>query len=192
MKYELPKLSYPYDGLEPYFDAQTMEIHHSKHHQAYTDKMNGILEKYPDLSESPEELMKKLDSLSMEEADRQAFKNNGGGYINHNLFWKSIDPNNQADESLVEEIKSTFGSIEAFKEKFNQAATSQFGSGWAWLVKNKEGQLEVYSTSNQDSPLLKGHEPIFCLDVWEHAYYLKYQNKRPEYITNWWKVLKLI
>ena len=173
-------------------DAKTMEIHHSKHHQAYTDKMNGILEKYPDLTETPEVLMGKLNSLNMEEADKKAFINHGGGYLNHNLFWQVMDPHNQKDEKLVEEINSAFGSIDAFKERFNQAAAGQFGSGWAWLVRNRDGQLEVYSTANQDSPLLQGHAPIICLDVWEHAYYLKYQNKRPEYIANWWKVIKLV
>ena len=192
MRYELPKLSYSYNALEPYLDAKTMEIHHSKHHQAYTDKMNGILEKYPDLTQSPEEMMSKLNSLAMAEADKKAFKNNGGGYINHNMFWQSINPNNTADEKLVEEIKSVFGSIDEFKEKFNQAAVNQFGSGWAWLVRNSDGKLKVYSTANQDSPLTQGDAPIFCLDVWEHAYYLKYQNKRPEYIEQWWNVLKLI
>ena len=192
MTYELPKLNYAYDALEPYLDAKTMEIHHSKHHQAYTDKMNGILEKYPDLTETPEVLMGKLNSLNMEEADKKAFINHGGGYLNHKLFWQVMDPHNQKDEKLVEEINSAFGSIDAFKERFNQAAAGQFGSGWAWLVRNRDGQLEVYSTANQDSPLLQGHAPIICLDVWEHAYYLKYQNKRPEYIANWWKVIKLV
>ena|SRR3989344_4574555 len=191
MKYELPELNYPYDALEPYLDAKTMEIHHGKHHQAYTDKMNAILEKYPDLTEAPEVLMGKLDSLDMAEADKQAFVNHGGGYINHNLFWKAMDPSNRKDEKLVEEINSAFGSMESFKEQFNQAATAQFGSGWAWLARNN-GKLEVYSAPNQESPLLKGQTPVLCLDVWEHAYYLKYQNRRAEYIENWWKVVKLV
>jgi len=191
MKYGLPKLNYPYDALEPCLDAKTMEIHHGKHHQAYADKMNAILEKYPDLTEAPEVLMGKLDSLAMAEADKKTFVNHGGGYINHNLFWKVMDPSNPKDEKLVEEINSAFGSLESFKEKFNQAATAQFGSGWAWLVRNN-GKLEVYSTPNQESPLLKGHLPVLCLDVWEHAYYLKYQNRRAEYIENWWKVIKSV
>ncbi|MDP2586381.1 MAG: superoxide dismutase [Candidatus Komeilibacteria bacterium] len=192
MKYELPKLNYGYDALEPYIDAKTMEIHHTKHHQAYTDKMNGVLEKYPELTQSPEELMAMFDSLKMDEADKKVFKNHGGGYINHKLFWQNMDPANQKDQQLVDDLAAAFGSLETFKEKFTAAAVGQFGSGWAWLVRNKEGELEVYGTSNQDSPLLKGHAPILCLDVWEHAYYLKYQNKRPEYIENWWKVVKMI
>jgi len=189
MKYELPALDYVYNALEPYIDAATMEIHHTKHHQAYTDKMNAVLEKYPSLTEEPEMLMKKLDSLGMEEADKKAFKNNGGGYINHKFFWQVMNPANQKDETLVKEIEATFGSMEEFKNKFNEAAKTQFGSGWAWLVRNQAGKLEVYNTSNQDSPLLKGDEPILCLDVWEHAYYLKYQNKRPDYVEAWWNVI---
>ncbi|MFA6304471.1 MAG: superoxide dismutase [Patescibacteria group bacterium] len=192
MKYELPKLNYAYNALEPYIDAVTMEIHYTKHHQAYCDKMNGVLEKYPNLTESPEELMKQLDSLEMDETDKKVFKNNGGGYINHALFWQIMDPANTKDEKLVEEIITTFGSVEAFKEKFNATAMGQFGSGWAWLVRNTDGQLEVYATSNQDSPLSKGHAPILCLDVWEHAYYLKYQNRRAEYVEKWWQVVKMI
>lgn len=192
MKYELPKLNYAYDALEPYLDARTMEIHFTKHHQAYTDKMNGVLEKYPDLTQSPEELMAMFDLLKMDESDKKVFKNHGGGYINHKLFWQIMDPANVKDEKLVDDLAAAFGSVEAFKEKFNAAAVGQFGSGWAWLVRNGEGKLEVYSTPNQDSPLMKGHTPILCLDVWEHAYYLKYQNKRPEYIANWWQVVKML
>ncbi|MCX6784760.1 MAG: superoxide dismutase [Candidatus Komeilibacteria bacterium] len=192
MKWELPQLGYGYDALEPYFDAKTMEIHHSKHHQTYIDKMNAILEKYPDLTETPVELMKKLDSLVMEDADKKAFKNHGGGYINHALFWQMLNPAGERDEKLVAEIIKIFGSMDLFKEKFSQTALGHFGSGWAWLARNEKNELEVYSTSNQDSPLLKNHQPILCLDVWEHAYYLKYQNRRAEFIEAWWQVLKLI
>lgn len=192
MKWELPQLGYNYDALEPFFDAQTMEIHHTKHHQTYTDKMNAILEKYPELVETPVELMKKLDSLPMEDADKKAFKNHGGGYINHALFWQNLNPTNQPDEKLVAEIIKTFNSIDLFKEKFTQTALGHFGSGWVWLVRNEKGELEIYSTPNQDSPLLKNHQPILALDVWEHAYYLKYQNRRAEFIASWWQVLKLV
>ena len=192
MKYELPKLNYPYNALEPYIDAQTMEIHHLKHHQAYTDKMNAVLEKYPDLTAEPETLMSQLGSLGMSETDQSIFKNHGGGYINHKLFWELLDPASQKDEQLSAEIKATFSSIAEFKEKFTQAALNQFGSGWAWLVRNSAKKLEIYSTPNQDSPWLKGHQPLICLDVWEHAYYLKYQNKRAEYAANWWPLLKII
>ncbi|HLD27495.1 MAG TPA: superoxide dismutase [Patescibacteria group bacterium] len=192
MKYELPQLPYGYDALEPYFDAATMEIHHAKHHQTYTDKMNAVLEKYPDLTEEPEVLMSKLDSLNMSAEDKKAFINHGGGYINHKLFWYVLNPANQTDETLVKEIEETFGSLKDFKAKFSEAAKSCFGSGWAWLARNSEGGLEIYATANQDSPLAKGHQPVICLDVWEHAYYLKYQNRRPEYVENFWQVLKMI
>jgi len=192
MTYNLPKLNYSYDALEPYIDKATMEIHHSKHHQVYTDKMNMVLEKYSQLKGEPEELMSKLDSLDMSKIDKQTFQNHGGGYINHKFFWQVLDPANKRDEGLVKEIENTFGSLDSFKEKFSDAAKTQFGSGWAWLVRNSQNKLEVYSTSNQDSPLLQNHTPIICLDVWEHAYYLKYQNKRPEYVDNFWQVLKLL
>jgi len=192
MKYELPKLKYAYDALEPYLDAQTMTIHHTKHHQAYTDKMNAVLEKYPDLTEAPEVLMAKLASLDMAEADRKIFRNHGGGYINHNFFWQVLDPANQPSAALVKEINEAFGSLAKFKEDFTQAANGHFGSGWVWLAKTPVGGLKIYSTPNQDSPLLQGDQPIICLDLWEHAYYLKYQNRRPEFIDNWWQVLKMI
>lgn len=192
MTYQLPKLGYDYNALEPYIDAQTMEIHYSKHHQGYTDKMNAVLEKYPELTEEPAELMKKMDSLPLSEADKTAFRNNGGGYINHALFWQNLDPGNQKDEKLSKEIEETFGSLDDFKAKFSEAAKTQFGSGWAFLVRNSEGKLEVYSTPNQDSPLLNGHQPILALDVWEHAYYLKYQNRRPDYVEAYLKIVKLI
>jgi len=193
MSFELPKLNYAYDALEPYIDAQTMEIHHTKHHQGYTDKFNAVLEKYPELAEkSVEEILSQIDNLPVDEADRVAIRNNGGGYANHKLFWEIMDPSKEKNESLVERVTETFGSVEAMKELFNEAATKQFGSGWAWLVSNIEGNLEIYSTPNQDSPLMQGHTPIIGLDVWEHAYYLKYQNKRPDYINAWWNVVKIV
>ena len=193
MKYELPKLPYDYNALEPYIDATTMEIHYTKHHQAYVDKLNAVLEKYPDLVDQPlENLMKNYEALEMDEKDKLTFLNNGGGHLNHTLFWSIMGPKKEIDEKLVEEIKTTFGSVEDFKKKFAEAATMRFGSGWAWLVRNGEGKLQVYSTPNQDSPLIEDHKPIIGLDVWEHAYYLKYMNKRPDYIEAWWSVLKLI
>lgn len=191
--YTLPKLPYSYDALEPYIDKATMEIHHTKHHQAYIDKLNTVLEKYPDIINKPlADLLRELISLPIDEADKTAIRNNGGGHANHSLFWDIMSPTKSVDEKLTKEIVDTFGSLEEFKEKFTQSATTRFGSGWAWLVRNSAGKLEVYSTANQDSPYMQGHTPIIGLDVWEHAYYLKYQNRRPEYISNWWQVLKLL
>lgn len=193
MRAELPQLGYAYNALEPFIDAMTMEVHHSKHHQAYTDKTNAVLEKYPDLNAgSVEDLIRDIDKLDISGEDRVSLRNNGGGYINHALFWKVIDPTNQRDEKLVQEISDIFGSVDVFKEAFTKAALGQFGSGWAWLVRDGNGKLEVYSTLNQDSPLSNGHTPIIALDVWEHAYYLRYQNRRPEYVENFWKLLKMI
>lgn len=191
--YTLPKLSYGYDALEPYIDKVTMEIHHTKHHQAYIDKLNTALEKYPNLINKPlSDLLRELTSLPIDEADKIAIRNNGGGHANHSLFWEIMSPTKSIDEKLKTEIIETFGSVDEFKEKFTQSAITRFGSGWAWLVRNESGKLEIYSTANQDSPYLQGHTPIIGLDVWEHAYYLKYQNRRPEYISNWWQVLKLL
>ena len=193
MKYTLPPLPYAYDALEPYIDAKTMEIHYTKHHQAYTDKLNAVLDKHPELAERPiEELLKNIDQLALPEADRTALRNNGGGYVNHDFFWKIMDPNLQKDTNLETDIMAEFGTLDDFKKKFSDAAASRFGSGWAWLVRNSQGKLEIYSTANQDSPLMAGHTPVLGLDVWEHAYYLKYQNRRPEYIDAWWNILKLI
>jgi len=193
MKHELPQLQYSYDALEPFIDAQTMEIHHSKHQHGYTDKFNTALEKYPELQEkNAEDLLKEINSLKIDEADKKAIVNNGGGYINHSLFWTVLGPTKQVDENLVKEIEETFDSLESFKELFTKEASTKFGSGWTWLVRDENGKLKVYSTSNQDSPLSLGHTPILTLDVWEHAYYLKYQNRRPEYIASWWNVLKLL
>ncbi len=193
MKYILPQLPYEYNALEPYIDAKTMEIHHGKHHQFYIDKLNAVLEKYPVLADKKlEELIKDLPSLEMEEGDRTALKNHGGGHLNHSFFWTMMSPEKLVDEMLLEEIKKTFGSAEEFKKVFSEAAKTHFGSGWTWLVRNENNNLKVYSLPNQDSPLALGHTPVFVLDLWEHAYYLKYQNRRAEYVENWWNVLKLL
>src|SRR3989344_3600779 len=193
MKYSIPKLPYAYEALEPYIDAKTMEIHHSKHHQAYVDKLNMVLEKYQKLADEPiESLLAKLPALDMEEKDKNVLKNNGGGHINHSLFWEIMSPKKSINSKLIEEIVGAFSSLEAFKKIFSDLALTRFGSGWAWLARNSEGKLEIYSTPNQNSPYLNGHIPIFCIDVWEHAYYLKYQNRRAEYIENWWNVLKFL
>ncbi|MBX4205373.1 MAG: superoxide dismutase [Candidatus Doudnabacteria bacterium] len=195
MNHELPKLPYAYDALEPYIDATTMEIHHTKHHQAYIDKLNAALEKYPDLQGRPvEELLLNFDSLKVDDADRTAIRNHGGGHSNHSLFWKYIDPANQKDELLIKEINSVFGSLEEFKKQFSESATKLFGSGWTWLVRDtKDSKLVIKNFPMQDSPIMNNaYQVIFGLDVWEHAYYLKYQNKRADYITAWWNVLKLI
>jgi len=189
----LPPLAYAYDALEPYIDAKTMELHHTKHHQTYIDKLNAVLEKYPEIADEPvEELLAELDTLQVEEGDRVAIRNHGGGHANHLLFWEIMGPNKVIDQKLVNDINAKFGSTEEFKKQFTDLATKLFGSGWVWLARNRGDGLELYTTSNQDSPWLKGHTPLIGLDVWEHACYLKYQNRRAEYIENWWKVLKLI
>ncbi|MBU2542505.1 superoxide dismutase [Patescibacteria group bacterium] len=191
--HELIKLHYAFDALEPYLDKETMEIHYTKHHQAYCDNFNKILENYPELQEkTAEDILRELGSLTIPEADKKKIQNHGGGFVNHNIFWCSMSPKKSTNEDLLSEIKETFGSLEAFKEKFASVAKTQFGSGWAWLVRNGEGKLEVYSLPNQDSPYTLGHEPIFNLDVWEHAYYLKYQNKRADFVDAFWNILSLI
>jgi len=193
MKFELPQLDYSYDALEPFIDAKTMEIHHSKHHQTYLEKFNAVLEKYPDLNyNSAEDILKNLETLPVAEADRVVIKNMGGGFVNHSLFWKIMAPKKEIDAGLIKDIEKDFGSMIDFKALFTKLATAHFGSGWTWLVRDAEGKLAVYSLQNQDSPLSIGHEPVFVIDLWEHAYYLKYQNRRAEYIENWWNVLKLI
>jgi Fe-Mn family superoxide dismutase len=189
----LPPLDYAYDALEPIIDAKTMEIHHSKHHQAYVDKLNGVLEKYSELAQKDiETLLRELPTLAILDADKTAIQNHGGGHANHSLFWNVMNPANIKDETLCAEIVDTFGSVDEMKKQFNANAVARFGSGWSWLVRNTDGKLELYSTLNQDSPLLKGHTPIITLDIWEHAYYLQYQNRRAEYVENWWKVIKII
>jgi Fe-Mn family superoxide dismutase len=194
MKHELPKLSYSYDALEPYIDAKTMELHHTKHHQTYVDKLNAALEKYPELVGKPvEELLTNLQTLKVEDADRLAIRNHGGGHLNHSLFWKFLDPANKKDELLSKEINSTFGSIDEFKKQFTDSATKLFGSGWTWLVRNGQtSKLEIKNLPMQDAPIMSGLDPRLGLDVWEHAYYLKYQNRRAEYIEAFWKIIKLI
>ena len=185
MAFNLPDLPYAKDALEPTIDATTMEIHHDKHHQGYTTKLNSAVEGTEMESMSIEEILAQgVDKLST------AVRNNGGGYANHNLFWEIMGPNAGGSPSgeLGEAIERDFGSFDSFKEQFESAATGRFGSGWAWLVVNA-GKLEVMSTPNQDSPLMDGKTPILGLDVWEHAYYLKYQNKRPEYVSNFWNVV---
>ncbi|HXF44374.1 MAG TPA: superoxide dismutase [Candidatus Paceibacterota bacterium] len=189
MKHELPKLPYAYDALEPWIDARTMEIHHGKHHQGYVDKLNAALEKFPDLQEkSLEELFGNLDNVPPEV--RMAVRNQGGGHFNHSLFWKVMGPKTGGEPKgdLAGAIEKKFGNFATFKEQFSAAASGVFGSGWAWLVM-KNGELEIMTTPNQDNPLMQGMKPILGLDVWEHAYYLKYQNKRPDYITAWWNVV---
>ncbi|HAQ08773.1 MAG TPA: superoxide dismutase [Bacillus bacterium] len=189
MSFELPQLPYAYDALEPNIDKETMNIHHTKHHNTYVTNLNNALEGNEELlSKTVEEVISNLDAVP--EAARTAVRNNGGGHANHSLFWQVISPNGggQPTGELAEAINSKFGGFEGFKEEFAKAATTRFGSGWAWLVLNN-GELEVTSTPNQDSPLMEGKTPILGLDVWEHAYYLNYQNRRPEYIGAFWNVV---
>lgn len=187
--HQLPPLPYAYDALEPYIDTQTMQIHHTKHHQAYVDNLNKAIVDSPVASWSLEELIAKLHQVP--EAIRTAVRNHGGGHWNHSLFWQMMAPNAGGTPSgeLAQAIANAFGSFESFKEKFTAAALGRFGSGWAWLVVKPSGQLEVTSTANQDSPLTDGDRPILGVDVWEHAYYLKYQNRRNEYVQAWWNVV---
>jgi superoxide dismutase, Fe-Mn family len=193
MKYSLPKLPYQYSGLEPFIDAKTVEIHYTKHHQTYVDKLNAVLENYPELADQKLEVMlSNLKTLKMNENDKIAFKNSAGGHLNHSLYWSNMDRTKSIDNELNQRIIKTFGSLEIFKKLLGEAALNRFGSGWGWLVETPKKELLIYSTPNQDSPYLNGDTPIIGLDVWEHAYYLKYQNRRAEYIENWWKVLKLV
>lgn len=189
MAHTLPRLPYAHDALAPHIDAQTMEIHHGKHHQGYVNNLNAALEGHDDLAKlDVEELLRNIDQVP--EDIKQAVINNGGGHANHSLFWSIMAPNGGDPSSgeVGEAIKSAFGSLEAANEKFTTAATKRFGSGWAWLVIGDDG-LEIYSTANQDSPLMQGHTPILGIDVWEHAYYLNYQNRRPDYVEAWKKVV---
>jgi Fe-Mn family superoxide dismutase len=188
--FKLPELGYAFDALEPYIDAKTMEIHHGKHHAAYTNNLNAALEKHPDLhGREAEDLIRNL--LAVPEDIRTAVRNNGGGFINHNLFWDIMKPggSNKPVGALAKEIDGAFGSYDGFKEAVAKAATGRFGSGWAWLVLDSDGKLQVTSTPNQDNPISDGQHPILGLDVWEHAYYLKYQNRRPDYVAAWWNVV---
>ena len=189
MAYTLPPLSYPYNALEPHIDAKTMEIHHTKHHQAYINNVNNALKGKADLeSKSVEDLISNMNAIP--EDIRNVVRNNGGGHANHTFFWSTIGPKAEGVPSgkIAEAITHAFGSFDAFKEKFAQAATTRFGSGWAWLAL-KDGKLEVSSTPNQDSPIMEGKTPLLGIDVWEHAYYLNYQNRRPDYIAAFWNVV---
>ena len=190
MAYTLPPLPYPTNALEPHIDAKTMEIHHTKHHQAYINNANKALEPHPELAAlSVEELLRNISKVP--ESIRQTVINNAGGHANHSLFWQLMGPGKGGEPkgALADAIKSAFGDLAKFKEQFADAATKRFGSGWAWLVVDGGGKLAVQSTANQDSPLMQGHTPVLGLDVWEHAYYLNYQNRRPDYVTAWWNVV---
>ncbi|MER3570441.1 MAG: superoxide dismutase [Patescibacteria group bacterium] len=188
--YSLPNLPYSYDALEPYIDKMTMEIHHTKHHQTYINNLNSALEKYPEFHNLElEQILKNLNQLP--EEIRSAVRNNGGGHYNHSLFWEIMKPNGGGEPQgeLRKAIEENFGSFENFKNLFSETAIKHFGSGWAWLVLTSEKKLKVYSLLNQDNPLMNGDLPIMGLDVWEHAYYLKYQNRRAEYVQNWWNIV---
>ena len=188
--FELPQLGYDYDALEPHLDSQTMEIHHSRHHQAYTNNLNAALEGHPELhGYSAEQLLRAL--AAVPDAIRAAVRNNGGGFYNHGLFWETMAPGGASEPTgeLAQAIASSFGSLDDLKGLISGAAATQFGSGWGWLSVSPFGQLQVAGTANQDSPLSDGSTPILGVDVWEHAYYLRYQNKRPDYLAAWWNVI---
>jgi superoxide dismutase, Fe-Mn family len=191
MPFTLPALPYAPDALEPHIDKATMEIHHDKHHAAYVTNLNKALESAPELDGKSVEQLLANNYAIVPETIKTAVRNNGGGHANHSMFWTILGPNAGGDPSgeISNVINTNFGSFDAFKEKFNAIATSRFGSGWAWLVKDASGKFDIYSTANQDSPIAEGKTPILGLDVWEHAYYLKYQNRRPEYIKAWWNVV---
>lgn len=187
--FKLEALPYSYSALEPFIDQETMTIHHTKHHQAYVNNLNNALEKHPELHNlTLEELLTRLDNLP--KSIQLAVRNNGGGVYNHNLFWKSMTPDSSLpSDSFINKINDTFGSLENFKSEFKKAALGRFGSGWAWLVSDKDKKLMIISTPNQDTPLEQGLVPLLPLDVWEHAYYLKYQNRRNDYIDNWFEII---
>ncbi len=190
MAHEVPPLPYPFDALEPHIDARTMEIHHDKHHAAYVTNLNKALEKHPDLQSKPvEDLLRGLDKVP--EDIRTAVRNHGGGHANHSLFWRTLSPEGggEPDDDLAKAIENAFGDFASFKEKLSTTAVGRFGSGWGWLSVEKGGAVRVEETPNQDSPLSQGRTPILGVDVWEHAYYLKYQNKRPDYVAAWWNVV---
>jgi Fe-Mn family superoxide dismutase len=191
MPFTLPELPYASDALEPYIDKLTMEIHHGKHHAAYVANLNKALEPAPELAGKPLEVLLANGLAAVPESIRTAVRNNGGGTLNHSFFWLSMGPKagGQPSGKLAEAIQGGFGSFEQFKEKFSAAAMGRFGSGWAWLVKDGAGKLDISSTANQDTPLSEGKSPLLALDVWEHAYYLKYQNRRVEYVAAWWNVV---
>lgn len=188
--YQLPKLPYNYNALEPYIDGRTMEIHHTKHHQGYIDKLNKAFEDHPNLQDKPiEDLLWSLDTLP--EEIRGVIRNNGGGHYNHSLFWQIMSPHSgeKPGDELAAVINKNFGGLEKFQEEFNDKAGKIFGSGWCWLIKDGDVQLKILTTPNQDSPVMEGIQPLLGLDVWEHAYYLNYQNRRPDYIKAWWNVI---
>ena len=188
--HEVPALPYAYNALEPYIDEQTMHLHHDKHHAAYVSKLNAAIEKHPELgSKSPEDLLRNLNAVP--EDVRTAVRNNGGGHVNHTMFWQIMGPKKGGNPTgaIGEVINKGFGSFDAFKEKFETAGANQFGSGWVWLVRTKSGEFKVTSTPNQDNPMSNGEFPVMGNDVWEHAYYLKYQNRRPDYLKAWWNVV---
>jgi Fe-Mn family superoxide dismutase len=190
MEAKVMKLPYAYDALEPYIDARTMEIHHTKHHEAYAANLNKALKAHPDLAaKSVEELL--ADYANLPDSARQAIVNHGGGHANHTLFWQIMGPGKGGEPKgdLADAVKKAFGGFDAFKEQFSSAAATRFGSGWAWLSLDRNGSLHVGSTANQDSPLMEGRTPLLGLDVWEHAYYLNYQNRRPDYIAAFWNVV---
>ncbi len=190
MAYELPPLPYDYAALEPHIDTETMHLHHDKHHQTYITNVNKALESHPDLAALPvEQLIADLNRVP--EDIRTVVRNNGGGHANHSFFWQIMAPNagGAPSGSVAEAITSTFGSVDAFKEQLAKAAAGQFGSGWAWLVADSSGALKVMGTPNQDSPITQGLTPLLGIDVWEHSYYLKYQNKRPDYVAAWWNTV---
>ncbi|HEY6286359.1 MAG TPA: superoxide dismutase [Ktedonobacteraceae bacterium] len=190
MAFELPPLPYDYSALEPYIDTQTMQIHHDKHHQAYVTNVNNALQGHDQLaSMSVDDLLRNIHQVP--ESIRTAVRNNAGGHSNHSMFWNIMKPNGGGEPSgdLASAVQNAFGSFDAFKTAFNDAGVKRFGSGWAWLVLDSSGKLQVISTANQDSPLMDGLYPVMGNDVWEHAYYLKYQNRRPEYLNAWWNVV---
>jgi Fe-Mn family superoxide dismutase len=190
MAYELPPLPYPANALEKAIDEQTMQIHHGKHHAAYVNNLNAAVEKHPELGKKGvDDLLREINSVP--EDIRTAVRNNAGGHSNHSMFWKIMSPNGGGEPqgAIAQVIKDNFGSFEDFKQQFNDAGAKRFGSGWTWLVKSKDGEFQVLSTANQDSPLMDGHYPIMGNDVWEHAYYLRYQNRRPDYLKAWWDLV---
>ena len=190
MAYETPPLTYAYDALEPYYDKLTIEIHHDKHHVAYTTNLNKALTDHPDIAAKPiEEVLRNVNVVP--ESIRQVVINHGGGHYHHSFFWEIMGPNKGGDPKgpLLNDIVKTFGNFNTFKEQFTKAAISRFGSGWAWLGLDQAGKLHICDTPNQDSPLSKGHTPILTIDVWEHAYYLKYQNRRADWVAAWWNLV---
>ena len=190
MAYELPPLPYPYNALEKAIDEQTMRLHHDKHHAAYVNNLNAALEGHAELAAmSAEDLIRNLDRVP--ESIRTAVRNNGGGHVNHTMFWQIMSPNGGGEPRgpIADVINSTFGDFETFKKRFNEVGVKRFGSGWVWLIRTRDGKFEVMSTANQDNPMMEGHYPIMGNDVWEHAYYLRYHNRRPEYLEAWWNVV---